>query len=223
MAARPVRLLIEFDDGTVEGERFESLPSPLQSELLRQPFASRPGSDSGEDSFLLLEWEDGWKEVLRLPPGSREFNRYYVLSRPEDVGRLSVKKEGGYPELVEVIRRPSCLVRMTLGDSFALQPGRREREGRKVEQHYDLVPQPDAVTELRARLGQLVQQGVLESSHLSSPDEEVKQRTFRTIVSELGLRPSHNRQDVLDYAAYLLREAATLGGDGLAATTGGGQ
>jgi hypothetical protein len=224
MAPRAVKLLLEFDDGVRVERAFDSLPEPLQQELLRQPFACRPGSDEDRDGFLLLEWEDGWKEVLRVPAGVSQVNRYYVITRPEDVGRLSLKVEGGYPELIEISRRPGSLARMTLSGTYALQKARSEREGRKVEQHYQLVEQDDALGVLGDRLRDLVEQGGLDRSDLSSPSQEAGERAFDAIVAATGLVPARCRQDVLDFVARLLGDGLSDGSqDRLATTTGGGQ
>ena len=40
--SKPQKVVIEFDDGSKREVSFERLPSPLQFELLRQPFASQP-------------------------------------------------------------------------------------------------------------------------------------------------------------------------------------
>ena len=63
---KPRKITIEFDNGTKIEEPFDSLPENLQSEILRQPFASRPGQNPGKTDFVLMEWEDGWKEVIVL-------------------------------------------------------------------------------------------------------------------------------------------------------------
>ena len=39
--SKPQKVVIEFDDGSKREASFELLPSPLQFELLRQPFASQ--------------------------------------------------------------------------------------------------------------------------------------------------------------------------------------
>jgi hypothetical protein len=61
----PTKLVVEFDDGTQSAAPFGALPSNLQSEILRQPFASKPSPNPEEERFVLLEWDDGWKEGNR--------------------------------------------------------------------------------------------------------------------------------------------------------------
>jgi hypothetical protein len=222
MGSPAVRLLIEFADGSTAEQAFAGLPEPLQKELLRQPFAGRPAA-SGEEGFLLLEWEDGWKEVVRVPAEASTVNRYYVISRPEEVGRLSLSTGGAYPELVEIPRRPHSLTRMSLGETFALQPARREREGRKIEQHYDLVPQGDSLAELRRGLRELVQQGELRPSDLRRPASAAGEEAYQVIAGRLGLRPAYNRQDVLDFAARLLEEDDLPERANLLSATAGGE
>ena len=62
----------------------------------------------------MLEWKDGWKEVYALPPDVSDVRKYYVIRRVEEVGRLFLDRGDGYPELIEVLRKPKEVERMTL-------------------------------------------------------------------------------------------------------------
>ena len=48
---------------------FADLPANLRSEILRQPFAAAPSADPAAEGYVLLEWEDGWKEVVQVEAG----------------------------------------------------------------------------------------------------------------------------------------------------------
>jgi hypothetical protein len=89
-------------------------------ELLRQPFASQPSKTPEQEKYVILEWDDGWREVIQVSAACADINRYYVISRPEDVGRLSLNKEDGYPELIEIVRKPLDLKRITFLNTFQL-------------------------------------------------------------------------------------------------------
>jgi hypothetical protein len=130
---KPVTVHIDFDDDSTCSASFDSLPADLQFDILRQPFASKPSSNPEKERFVLLEWEDGWREVIGVDAACTDINRYYVISRPEDVGRLSLNKGGDYPELIEIIRKPLDLKRIAFTETFHLAPDTSTREGKKVD------------------------------------------------------------------------------------------
>ncbi len=61
---RPKKITVEFDDGSKSSASYDTLPTPLQFEIERQPIFTKPSSKPEEERFVLLEWEDGWKEVI---------------------------------------------------------------------------------------------------------------------------------------------------------------
>ena len=144
---KPQRIVIEFDDGSKAESPFDALPTPLQVDILSQPFASLPSLDPAQEKFLLLEWEDGWKEVTLVDPNCTQINRYYVISRPEDVGRLSINRCDGYPELVEIGRRPLNIKKITFLSTFHLTKKQSDREGNKIDHFFDLSQEGDALSE----------------------------------------------------------------------------
>jgi len=60
--------------------------------------------------YVLLEWKDGWKEVYAVPPDVSDVRKYYVIRRVEEVGRLFLDRGDGYPELIEILRKPKELI-----------------------------------------------------------------------------------------------------------------
>jgi hypothetical protein len=151
-ATRPETLTITYPEGTSATIRFDDLPATLRSEILRQPFAATPSPDPAVESYVLLEWEDGWKEVVEVDDGCTGIRRYYVISRTEEVGRLSLEHESGYPVLLEVERRPGSLSRVTFRETFTLSPQRSVREGKKTDTWYSLAQDGDARAELKEAL-----------------------------------------------------------------------
>lgn len=213
---RAVKIAIEFEDGVQVEQEFGRLPHPLQTELLCQPFASRPSRRPEADRFLLLEWEDGWTEVFRVGAECTKINRYYVISRAEDVGRLSLRTNGDYSELLEVQRRPRGLRAISFAGTFRPSQARREREGGKVDQHFTLEPAGDSFSRLRSLAADLVEAGDLSPAELSAAPESTRESVFRLLADRLGLRPGRNRQDVLDFVAHLLANSTSpeLGSQG---------
>ncbi len=151
-APAPESLSLSYPDGRTLTVAFSDLPGSLQADLLRQPFAASPSPHPANEAYVLLEWEDGWKEVARVDPGCTGVQRYYVISRTDEVGRLALTHESGYPFLLEVGRRPLGLSRITFGDTFRVSLRGSAREGRKTDHQYDLAREGDAVAELKTAL-----------------------------------------------------------------------
>jgi len=151
-ATRPEMLTITYPGGASATVRFDDLPGTLQSDILRQSFAAAPSPDPAAEGYVLLEWSDGWKEVVQVDAGCTGIKRYYVIRRTEEVGRLALEHESGYPVLLEVERRPGGLRRVTFGETFTLSPERTAREGKKTDTWYSLAQSGDAVAELKEAL-----------------------------------------------------------------------
>lgn len=103
---------ITFEDGSKCEVSAEKLSLNTKNELS----SFHPGIIGSADAgFLLFEWKDGWREVLRVESDMAEVQKYYVIERLEQVGRLILKRSGfDYPELVEVTRKPKELIKVTV-------------------------------------------------------------------------------------------------------------
>lgn len=201
------RIVLEFDDGTEASARFEDLPVPLQRDLLCQPFAARPSPAPEEESFVVLQWNDGWKEVLKVDPAFREIIRYYVIRRPEDVGRLSLNQDDGYPELIEIGRKPMDLRRITFRDVFGCQVVRTEREGNKQDHHFGLTREGEAFAEEAAAFERAVEELGIDPEVMREADPARIQDECQRIGRQMGLKAARCQQDLRDFIAYLARRS----------------
>ena len=203
--SKPHKVVIEFDDGSKTEAGFDALPSQLQLELLRQPFASQPSKNPDQEKYVLLEWDDGWREVIQVDAACSEINRYYVISRPEDVGRLSLNKEDDYPELIEIVRKPRDLKRITFLDTFQLSVERSAREGKKIDHFFKLSKEGDAISEEMEAFKSAVEELGIDLQDLRSqePDQLVEQ--YEKIRRKMGIKAAQRQQDVLDFIAYLVK------------------
>lgn len=108
------KVVVHYEDGLEQEISVSSLSDKTLSELAAVGVEQIEFKDSAR-RYLLLEWNDGWKEVVKVPGDVTELIRYYVIRRPEDTGRLIVdRKESEYPELVEIMRKPKELKRVTV-------------------------------------------------------------------------------------------------------------
>jgi hypothetical protein len=203
--AKPQKIVIEFAGGAMVESSFDALPQPLQTELLRQPFASSPSPAPENEKFLLLEWADGWKEVTELDPTCKGVSRYTVISRPEDVGRLAIHKEDGFPELVEVIRRPLMLKSISVLDTAVetVQPKveKSVREGKKVDHFHKLNKNGDARAEQVEALKKAAAADLKQLKTSGSKEQ------YEKIRKKMGIRAGSRQQDVWDFLAYLTKHA----------------
>ena len=185
------------------------MPGTLQSDILRQRFLLDPAAAAagGAGGFLLAEWKDGWKEVYEVGPGYTGINRYYGLSRVEEIGRLSLTAAEGYPELLELTRRPNQVVRIAFGESFSLDKGAEKREGKKTEQFYTLTAEGDAFAAEVAALRVLAADEDIDlAAGLKLQGEELL-GWLDGLRRKLGLVAGRRQQDVLDFVGYLATEA----------------
>lgn len=109
------KVIVQFRGGC----EIEIAPGNLSESTLLELASS--GLDrknlNAEDNprYILLEWGDGWKEVLKVPGDVTNLIRYYVIRRPEDSGRIVFERnDSDYPELVEIYRKPKELKRVTI-------------------------------------------------------------------------------------------------------------
>jgi hypothetical protein len=203
----PKKILIEYDDGSEAASAFDALPSTLQAEILRQPFASRPSPNPEEEKFVLLEWGDGWKEVIEVDRRCTGINRYYVISRPEDSGRLSLLKEDGYPELLEIGRKPLELKRVTFVDTFRLGPARSEREGKKTDHFFQLTKETDGLSGLVSDLKDALAQEGIDVKELQTRDPAKPGGVVERLAWKLGLKAGQRQPDLVDFLVYLGKNA----------------
>lgn len=204
---KPKKIVVEFDDGSIAEANFDTLPSRLRFELLRQPFASQPSPNPENEKFLLLEWKDGWKEVIEVDATCKDINRYYVISRPEDVGRLSLKKQNGYPELIEIERNPLDLKKITFLDTYQLTLKRSDREGKKTDHFFSLAKEGNALSDEKKAFKQAVAETGVDPIAIRSQDPTKLHEKYELIRRKMGLKATRRQQDVYDFIVYLAKAA----------------
>jgi len=205
---RPKKITVQFeDDSTIEVD-FADLTRPLQQEMLRQPALCRPNPDAGKENFVLLKWDDGWWEVIEVDSGCIGINRYYVITRPEDVGRLSIHTSDGYPELIEIIRKPLDLKAVAFIDSYRLSLERSDREGKKVDHFFSLEKGGDVLQEPVTRFHKAVVDEGIDLKALASQTPDQAREPLEAIARRMGLVASKRQQDLLDFVAFLAKNRA---------------
>lgn len=204
---KPVKVIVELEDGTTKESSFDSLPSQLQAEIFRHPFSSQPSADPREEKFVVLEWDDGWKEVFQVNSECTDINRYYVISRPEDIGRLSINTKEGYPELLEIARSPRNITRIGFVDTFDLTLQQSAREGSKVDHFYSLEAQGDLMAEIvQAFQDAWAEEGI----DVDEIREEGIPGLLYRVSRKMDLRAGFRQQDLYDFLKKLADQAGLL-------------
>lgn len=204
---KPIQITIELSDGSRVTAPFDSLPASLKSDILKQPIVSRPNPNPGKEAFVLLEWDDGWSEVIEVDAGFTDLNRYYVISRREDVGRLSLNGNEGYPELIEILRRPLNLSKITFLNTFRLSLEQSKREGKKTDHFFALNQEDDAFAEALNTFKKAVADEGLDLQKLQSQHPSELQEEYEMIRKKMGIKASQRQQDALDFIAFLAKNS----------------
>jgi hypothetical protein len=202
---RPHKILVEFEDGSTCEALFESLPETLQLDLMRQPFASKPSPEPEKEKFLILEWDDGWKEVIRVDNTCTEINRYCVISRVEHVGRLSIHKQNDYPELIEIIRKPLNLNRITFADTFEVNLQKSDREGEKTDHFFALTKDEKARPNMMDTFKATVEQEGVDLRAMKAMLPDRPPEPYEKIWKALGIKAGVRQQDLEDFIAFLVK------------------
>jgi len=202
---RPHKIVVEFEDGSTCEALFESLPETLQLDLMRQPFASKLSPEPEKEKFLILEWDDGWKEVIQVDKACTQINRYYVISRVEHVGRLSLNKQNDYPELIEIIRKPLNLNRISFADPFELTLQRSDREGEKTDHFFALNREEKARPGMMDAFKAAVEKEGVDLRALKSMLPERPPEPYEKISKALGIKAGVRQQDLEDFIAFLIK------------------
>jgi len=201
--SKPKKITVEFEDGSKAEADFAALTEQLKFELLRQPVFSRPSPHPEEEKFVLMEWVDGWKEVVEVDSECSEINRYYVITRPEDVGRLSLKRGGGYPELIEVTRDPLNLKKIIFLNDYEINLERSDREGKKVDHFFSLDKRDSFLSEIMDLFRKVVDEAGLTVDQLRSQEPDQARARYQKIAQKMGIKAAQRQQDLFDFISHL--------------------
>ena len=220
MDGGPTRVIVEYGDG----RRFEASFDALSIETRRElsDLSREPGEADGEESYLLFEWKDGWKEVVAVDEAVIELLRYYTVERKEEVGRLSLETTGPYPRLLFIRRLPKDVTNILLVGRKGLRlccPQEKVtiREGGKVEHIYYDKKRPEfsmgeegsASSRYAAVLASLeaaLRKRGISASALLSKDGAEQSELYKDLARDAGLRGAEQQRDVDRFVHMALRE-----------------
>jgi len=136
-----------------------------------------------------------------------EINRYYVISRHEDVGRLSLNKQNGYPELIEVMRKPLALNKITFLNTYSLALDKSAREGKKTDHFFSLQKEGDYFSDALQDLKKAIAEENIDPESPRSGNYEDLKPVYKKIARKMGIRAASRQQDGFDFITYLAKSS----------------
>ena len=217
----PKNIIVEYEDGTRQEAAFDRLSRQGQIELSALGLCEAAAKETRKN-YLLLEWKDGWKEVKAVDGQALEVLRYYTIERVEEIGRLSMEKADGNPELVMIKRLPGRLERIIFvggngPQAYALKESATVKEGGKIEHIFYDKKKPNFKMEdsaaASARYAALLDalRGLLEKKGLSvsgllAMGEGDRVPLYKELAQALGLRGTERQQDVYGFLTVALEK-----------------
>lgn len=221
----PKRLIVEYEDGSTEAVDFSQLTKSGQLELSKIGLCPSPSEITR--NYVLLQWKDGWQEVIGVDWDPVELLKYFVIQRIEEIGRLPFEVGTYWPQMLMVKRMPrevrSLLImgdggakRYNLEVEVETREGIFEAGGKKEYIKYDknnpkylqeCSSGPETVAELMNSLRQELQRRGLEAAELLAKDESRRITEYIDIAREMGIRGMQRQEDVYGFVEFLVRKA----------------
>jgi hypothetical protein len=222
--SRPTKVVVQYEDGSSQEVDYARIDGETRRRLAQlgvAPIGDRIGSAK---HYLLMQWKDGWQEVVAIDKDTADLLRYYVIERIDDRGRLSLETGEDYPELLVIERTPRDLVAAVVvgGDgvkSYALDNSVErwegifdaggKREHVKFDKTSDKYPHEVStsgealVPVLEAFRAELDKAG-LDAAALLALDEPARLEAYRGLASGAGVRGFSSQEDVYGFVQAMI-------------------
>lgn len=222
-------LRLVYEDGTEKLLDAAEIEASLRSALAESGLSAAPPEISPASSYLIMEWKDGWQEVMAVNSDIAELLRYYVIRRIEDKGRLVLDTGADYPELTIVERTPMDIGRILLvGDSvvrsYSLEQeiegyeGTFEAGGKKEFTKYDrenpdfrneLSTAPESMDEIKKAIAAVLAEKNLSPDGLLAMKKDRRIREYAEIAGAAGIRGAKRQGDVYGFIELVLKKLAS--------------
>lgn len=161
-----------------------------------------------EKKYVLIEWQDGWREVMPVEGDAVGLRKYFVVERIEYYGRLVVDRpDGEMPGLVVTDRKPLEVQRVVLiGDgSRDLKESSTYEEGGKVEYNYELVPSADdPLTRVKGEFVEAFEREGLTLRDVRETSLAERRSIIGRVAAGLRLVGSSRQDDLIDFVEQLV-------------------
>ncbi len=219
-------LRLVYEDGTEKVLDASELEASLQSALAGSGLSEAPPEISPAGNYLVMEWKDGWQEVMAVNSDIAELLRYYVIRRIENKGRLVLDTGADYPELTIVERTPMDISRILLvGESgvrsYSLEheiegyEGTFEAGGKKEFTKYDrenpdfnnnLSISPESIKGIMKSISNILADKKLSPDKLLAMEKDRRIREYAGIAKTAGIRGVKKQSDVYGFVELVLKK-----------------
>jgi hypothetical protein len=215
----PVRLVVEYEDGSKKEVSFSKLNGQTRNELAKLGLCSTSCGIGPARQYALLNWKDGWQEVIGIDRNMADLLRYYVVQRIEDRGRLSFDVGADFPELFVIRRTPRELNSLLIVDDKGIKSYPLDSEverwegifqagGKKEYVKYDktdsaypqkVVTSMDGLTKILDAVKKKLNEKGLKSQDVLGSSEEKRIELYKELAKETGLKAYERQEDVYGF------------------------
>jgi hypothetical protein len=222
--SQPTKVVVQYDDGSSREVDYAKIDGETRQRLAQlgvAPIGDRIGSAK---HYLLMQWKDGWQEVVAIDTDSADLLRYYVIERIDDRGRLSLETGEDYPELLVIERTPRDLVAAVIvgGDgvkSYALDGSVERWEGIfdaggkreyvKFDKTSDKYPHEvatggEALQPLLEALREGLGKAGLDAAAVLALEEPARLEAYKGLASGAGIRGCLRQEDVYGFVEAMI-------------------
>jgi hypothetical protein len=218
-------LLLEYEDGTQTRMGMDNIDAGLQLALAKSGLCCSPPEISSAKHFLILQWRDGWQEVVSINSDVASLLRYYVIRRIEDRGRLALDVGTEYPQLLIIERIPREIDRILLVSDSGVKSyglhielegyeGTFEAGGKREYLKYDssnprfqseFSETPESITHIESAVAGMLSEKGLRPDELLSLEEGQRLQEYKDIARVVGIRGAERQSDVYGLIELILR------------------
>jgi hypothetical protein len=222
------RLIVEYEDSSTREIDFKKLGRAFQREICRVGVCSAP-ADAFSESYLLMHWKDGWKEVVAIDGDYSDLMRYYVIQRIEERGRLALEVGASYPQLFIIKRMPrdidSLLIvgcdyvkyyelesEVETSDGIFELGGKREYvkyDKTDIKYPHESSDESKVLAELVNSLKHELDKKGLTAAGLLAKDQNTRIKEYKDIAQDIGIRGRELQNDVYGFIELIMRRLAT--------------
>jgi hypothetical protein len=224
----PTKLVVEYDDGSAREVAYSQVDGETRHQLAQLGLSPAGDHVGSSKHYLVMQWKDGWQEVVGVDKASVDLLRYYVIERIEERGRLSLETGEDYPELFVIERTPRDLVGVlvvgdgdlkayTLGASVERWEGIFEAGGKREYVKFDKTsdkypheasPETNALDPLLEALRQELEAQKLDAGSLLAAAEPDRVAAYKTLAAGANIRGGYRQEDVYGLVELLMTKLA---------------
>ncbi|MFC1900666.1 hypothetical protein ACFLYN_03635 [Chloroflexota bacterium] len=219
-------LLLVYEDGTEKRLDISEIDTSVQSALTASGLSAAPSEILRAKNYLIIEWKDGWQEVIAINSEVAELLRYYVIRRIEDKGRLVLNTGNDYPELLIVERTPMDISHLSIVSdsdikSYDLQleiegyEGTFEAGGKKEFTRYDrenphfkneFSTSPESINYIKNAVAAELAEKKLLPNEVLSMDKENRIPIYAEIAGTAGIKGVKRQSDIYGFIELVLKK-----------------